>query len=289
MVKLSTVEREAWTQFIESDDNLAHMGRELLAELDLEQYVASTFPPSEAIVNRVKADIGNAQPKAILDLGCSVGVKCLVLQEAFPDAMIHGIEPEKQALEVGLSMVRERGMEEKIQLVEGVGEQMPYPDNSFDLIICHTVIEHVQDVEKVINEVARVLKPGGMLHIEAPNYNWPHEPHIQTYCIPRFGKAFCKLCAKLQGKGHWAWFLPHLQFVHPRMLERYFRNAGLAYDNIYADKIRSIASGASLPVHYRTLGKVIRLLRAVRLDRVIAGIAIGLGIYPSVMYLVRKG
>lgn len=288
MVALSAQEREAWVSFIESEDNLAHMGREQLAESDLEQYVASTFAPSRAIVDRVKADIGAAKPQVILDLGCSVGVKCLALHEQFPDATIYGIEPEQQALGVGQAMIAERGLQEQIQLSEGVGEKMPYPDNSIDLIICHTVIEHVQDVKQVIAEVARVLKPGGMLHIEAPNYNWPYEPHIQTYCIPRFGKAFCRVCAKLQGKGHWAWFLPHLQFVHPRMLERYFRDAGLSYDNIYANKIRNIASGKSIPVYYQKLGKLMQFCAKIGLDKLIAGTAIGLGIYPSVMYLVKK-
>lgn len=288
MVQLSSKEREAWTDFIHSEDNLAHMGRESIALQDLDAYVATTFPPSEAIATRVKADIGDAKPNVILDLGCSTGVKCLALHEAFPDATIYGIEPEKQALDVGISMVSERGLSEKIQLIEGIGEAMPYPDNSIDLIICHTVIEHVQDVQKVIAEIARVLAPGGMLHIEAPNYNWPYEPHIQTYCVPRLGKTFCRLCAKLQGKGHWAWFLPHLQFVHPRMLEQYFRNADLEYDNIYADKIRNIASGKSIPEYYRTLGKIMRFCRGIKLDKVIAGTAIFLGIYPSVMYLARK-
>ena len=76
----------------------------------------------------------------------------------------------------------------RIFFINGVGEKLPFKDEQFDLIICHTVIEHVKDVELVLSEMKRVLTAEGKIHLEAPNYNWPYEPHLSVWCIPRLGK-----------------------------------------------------------------------------------------------------
>src|SRR3989442_1233368 len=50
-----------------------------------------------------------------------------------------------------------------LNVVVGAGEQLPYPDESFDAVVCLDVLEHVSDVESVLGEVRRVLKPGGVV------------------------------------------------------------------------------------------------------------------------------
>jgi len=62
-------------------------------------------------------------------------------------------------------------------VVCGVGERLPFPDNSFDLILSHEVLEHVQDDAMVIREIVRTLKPGGRLVIFCPNRGYPFETH----------------------------------------------------------------------------------------------------------------
>ena len=54
---------------------------------------------------------------------------------------------------------------------------MPYPDNHFDTILSHEVLEHVQDDRKSIKEMVRVLKPGGRVIIFVPNRWYPFETH----------------------------------------------------------------------------------------------------------------
>jgi SAM-dependent methyltransferase len=54
---------------------------------------------------------------------------------------------------------------------------LPYPDNSFDLLLSHEVIEHVQDDRAAAAEMARVLRPGGRAVIFAPNRLYPFETH----------------------------------------------------------------------------------------------------------------
>ncbi len=56
-------------------------------------------------------------------------------------------------------------------------EAAPYPDNTFDLILSHEVIEHVQDDRAALAEMARVLRPGGRAILFCPNRWYPAETH----------------------------------------------------------------------------------------------------------------
>ena len=58
-----------------------------------------------------------------------------------------------------------------------MGEALPYPDDFFDLVLSHEVIEHVQDDRLYAAEMVRVLRPGGRAIIFAPNRLYPFETH----------------------------------------------------------------------------------------------------------------
>lgn len=53
----------------------------------------------------------------------------------------------------------------------GVGEALPYDDASFDAVVCVDVLEHVADLAKVLSEVARTLRPGGVFLFDTINRN----------------------------------------------------------------------------------------------------------------------
>ena len=57
------------------------------------------------------------------------------------------------------------------------GEHLPYPDNNFDLVLSHEVLEHVQDDRLTLSEIARTLAPGGRLVLFCPNRGYPFETH----------------------------------------------------------------------------------------------------------------
>jgi SAM-dependent methyltransferase len=62
-------------------------------------------------------------------------------------------------------------------IVCAAGEGLPFPDNSFDAILSHEVLEHVQDDTQVVGEMVRILRPGGRMVIFAPNRGYPFETH----------------------------------------------------------------------------------------------------------------
>ena len=104
-----------------------------------------------------------------LDLGCAGGYMAEVL--ARRGARVVGIDPWMAALKVACNHAWESGLED-IHYLAGVGESLPLRDNSVDRVVCVDVLEHVNDLAKVLAEVRRVLRPGGMLFFDTVNRTW---------------------------------------------------------------------------------------------------------------------
>ena len=105
--------------------------------------------------------------KTVLDLGCAGGF----MAEALADRGAHvtGIDPATEAVEAARAHARE--VDRTIDYDVGVGESLPYPDASYDAVVCVDVLEHVQDLAQVLSEVHRVLKPGGRFLFDTINRN----------------------------------------------------------------------------------------------------------------------
>jgi 2-polyprenyl-6-hydroxyphenyl methylase/3-demethylubiquinone-9 3-methyltransferase len=93
-----------------------------------------------------------------LDVGCGGGL--LAEEFARLGCRVTGIDPSEPSLEVARAHAQQSGLE--IEYGRGVGEELPFDDGSFDTVYCCDVLEHVQDLGRVIAETARVLRPGGV-------------------------------------------------------------------------------------------------------------------------------
>src|SRR5262245_25332695 len=62
-------------------------------------------------------------------------------------------------------------------ILNAAGESLPLPASTFDLILSHEVIEHVQDDRVAIREMIRALKPSGRVVLFCPNRGYPFETH----------------------------------------------------------------------------------------------------------------
>jgi len=81
---------------------------------------------------------------------------------------------------IGLEYDLERAIEaggNSDGIVNAAGEFIPLPSSTFDLILSHEVIEHVQDDRAAVCEMIRVLKPGGRAVIFCPSRGYPYETH----------------------------------------------------------------------------------------------------------------
>ncbi len=167
----------------------------------------------------------------------------------FVDGCGLGTYLEKLAAEansaIGLDIEHERTLQAKQKtprVVCGAGEFLPFPAGTFDLILSHEVLEHVQDDGKAIQEIVRTLKPGGRLVLFCPNRGYPFETH-GMYWRGKYKFGNIPLINYLPRR--WRDKLaPHVQVYTRRDLDRLF--AGLpvtvvsrtvifgAYDNIIA-------------------------------------------------------
>lgn len=105
------------------------------------------------------------QDKRVLDLGCAGGF----MAEALDDrgATVTGIDPATDA--IAAAEAHARAGSRSIRYDVGVGEALPYGDASFDHVVCVDVLEHVRDLDQVLAEVARVLRPGGRFLFDTIN------------------------------------------------------------------------------------------------------------------------
>jgi SAM-dependent methyltransferase len=81
---------------------------------------------------------------------------------------------------VGLEYDFERAADARVKsdaIINAAGESLPLPASTFDLILSHEVIEHVQDDALAVREMVRVLRPGGRIALFCPNRGYPFETH----------------------------------------------------------------------------------------------------------------
>jgi len=103
----------------------------------------------------------------VLEDGCGVG---MYVQKISPHAgTVVGLEYDFERT------IEARGRSDTI--VNAAGEGLPFPNNSFDLILSHEVLEHVRDDRTAVAEMIRVLKPGGRAVIFCPNRGYLFETH----------------------------------------------------------------------------------------------------------------
>ena len=120
----------------------------------------------ESCINRVFGKGALAQQE-ILDVGCGGGLICEELAQR--QAIMIGIDPAQGALETARLHAQSNGLGHNIYYQQGYAEALPYADGSFSAIVSFDTLEHVQNLQAAIREIARVLAPGGVFVFDTIN------------------------------------------------------------------------------------------------------------------------
>ena len=105
-----------------------------------------------------------AEPGRLLDAGCSRGDDTAVYAQAA--LLTCGIDVDNE--DIAAASAAYPGIEFQVAACEAI----PYPDESFDTVVCADVIEHVGDEVRALSEIRRVLSPGGLLILNSPHRGW---------------------------------------------------------------------------------------------------------------------
>lgn len=100
----------------------------------------------------------NLVKMSALEVGCGGGI--LTEEIAQMGFITTGIDPSEQSLTSAKKHAKDNNL--KINYELGTGENLPFQNNSFDVVFCCDVLEHVSDLPKVISEISRVLKREGI-------------------------------------------------------------------------------------------------------------------------------
>jgi SAM-dependent methyltransferase len=101
--------------------------------------------------------------------GCGVGMYATEIARRYTARV--------EAFDIEIERVEDARNNDTPRAVVAAAEAVPYPDNTFDTVLSHEVLEHVQDDRAAVREIMRVLKPGGRVVIFAPNRWYPFETH----------------------------------------------------------------------------------------------------------------
>jgi SAM-dependent methyltransferase len=131
----------------------------------------------------------------ILDLGCGFGGRTLAYQRVTGGHGV-GLEIDSRVAGPALRFARSvltpglapsgstsgsTAVATAASFAAGVGEALPFANDSIDTVLCYDVLEHVQDPEQTLSEIYRVLKPAGLFFTVFPPYFHPKGSHLEGY------------------------------------------------------------------------------------------------------------
>lgn len=223
-------------------------------------------------VNKMLAVLQDAglldRPDGIaLDLGCSGGFFCEGVAQYFQRVI--GIDIDSSAID----FARENSVSANVEYLLINSDDIPFPDQSVELIICNHVYEHVPNVSKLFSEIARVLKPDGVCYLGAASRLVVIEPHFK---------------------------LPFLSWLPKWLAHRYMRACGKG--NFYYEQLRTYWGIRNMIKNFSVDDYTLRIIKdpvrycaqdMIKPTGIIARLPVGLlkAIYPflpSFIFLIRK-
>jgi malonyl-CoA O-methyltransferase len=140
-----------------------------------EEHFPSIIDPHIQHVQVLLKFFGDLSDKSVLDVGCGKGRFAKVLQERNPRAEVWGLDISEEMLRFVPAGIHTRA---------GSMTELPFADSTFNYAYATESLEHAVDIERAVNEICRVVKPGGKLVII--DKNAAHWGKLQTAAWERW-------------------------------------------------------------------------------------------------------
>lgn len=144
------------------------------------------------VIALVKAE----NPKTILDIATGTGDLAIQMTSINAERIV-GLDISEGMLNVGRKKIAAKNLSDRIEMIQGDSEALPFEDNSFDAITVAFGVRNFETLEKGLTEIFRVLKPGGIfvvLETSVPT-KVPFKQGYKLYSgfvLPLIGKVFSK-------------------------------------------------------------------------------------------------
>ena len=140
--------------------------------------------------------VAEIHPTTVLDVATGTADLAIALT-TIPNVRITGLDISEGMLEVGREKIAKKKLTDRINLVHGDSEQLPFADATFDVVTVGFGVRNFEDLEKGLSEILRVLKPKGrlvVLETSVPEkFPFKQGYHLYTnYMMPLIGKLFSK-------------------------------------------------------------------------------------------------
>jgi demethylmenaquinone methyltransferase/2-methoxy-6-polyprenyl-1,4-benzoquinol methylase len=170
----------------------------------------------------------NVQPgETAIDICCGTCDWTISIAEVSKHGNIVGLDFSLNMLDVGRRKIAERGLDKQIELVHGNAMELPFEDNSFDYATIGFGLRNVPDLTKVLQEMKRVVKPGGkVVCLELSKPTWQPFKAIYYFYFQNILPFIGKLVAKRYEQYKW---LPQslVDFPDYAQLADHYRKIGL--------------------------------------------------------------
>jgi 2-polyprenyl-3-methyl-5-hydroxy-6-metoxy-1,4-benzoquinol methylase len=147
----------------------------------------------------------NIAQMSLLDVGSSTGIIDNYLSRAF--AEVTGIDIDTRAVE----HAKKAFANESLHFCTGDAMSLDFPENSFDVVICSQIYEHVPDARQMMDQIFRVLKPEGVCYFAAGNRLSIEEHHYKLPFLSVIPRPLGHLYLRMTGKGTY-YYEKHLSY-----------------------------------------------------------------------------
>jgi SAM-dependent methyltransferase len=159
----------------------------------------NSVPAFRALLRSVEARFYQqlTLPEPLLDLGCGDGH---FAEMTFEHPLSVGIDPWWNPLRKAQRSGRYR------LVLQGLGDRLPFPDHTFATAISNSVLEHIPDIQPVLNEIGRVLQPGALFVVTMPNDNFTRNlggaALLETAGVPEAADGYRRLFNLISRHAH---------------------------------------------------------------------------------------
>ena len=230
---------------------------------------------------RVLAEV--APQASVVELGSGTGGISVDLARSGLDVL--GIEPESGGIQASVWRAR-RYPEIRCRFEVGVAERLPIASESVDAVVSNQVIEHIRDIDGAAREMFRVLKPGGLVLHNMPNYAFPYEPHYRVPFPPRMSRTTGMRYLKLLGRDPKLFDDCIFPTLSASVIALFERHGFVGAHNRYAHEVSEKLKGAT--IRSARLQRVVKIFQASGILPIVRNVVMALELYPAIVFMAWK-